>query len=174
MVLVDPALPEGVAVRTRRGRSITDAVPGIAALVNGGRSFLLDGELVAAAGRASDFYALAPRLAGSAHRASMPVSFWAFDLLWLDGELLVDRPYVERRAALEGLPLAGPCGVVPRFPGADAHDLLVACVDHDVEGVVLKRLTSRYHPGERSRFWRTMCGGSSRCLRRQGRVSIRG
>jgi hypothetical protein len=37
------------------------------------------------------------------------VSFWAFDLLWLDGDLLVDWPYAERRAALEELPLAGPC-----------------------------------------------------------------
>lgn len=174
MVLVDPALPEGVAVRTRRGRTITGDLPGVAALVGGGRRFVLDGELVAAAGRASDFYALAPRLAASPRRPSTPVSFWAFDLLWLDGDLIVDWPYAERRAALEELALAGPCGVVSRFPGADAHDLLVVCAEHDVEGIVLKRLTSRYRPGERSRNWRTMCSGSSRCLRRQGRVSIRG
>jgi bifunctional non-homologous end joining protein LigD len=82
------------------------------------------------------------------------VSFWAFDLLWVDGDLLTDRPYAERRAALEELTLAGPCGVIPRFPGSDVADLLAVCADLDVEGVVLKRLTSRYPPGERSRHWR--------------------
>jgi bifunctional non-homologous end joining protein LigD len=98
------------------------------------------------------------------------LSFWAFDLLWLDGELLVDRPYAERRAALEELGLAGPCGVVPRFPGTDAHDLLVVCADHDVEGVVLKRLTSRYRPGERSRIRRkikTPCWAATHAQRRR-------
>jgi bifunctional non-homologous end joining protein LigD len=128
-------------------------IPGIEALAVSGR-VLLDGELVAGAGRASDFYALAPRLAGAPRRSAAPVSFWAFDLLWLDGDLLIDRPYAERRQALEHLHLAGPCRVVPRYPGADAADLLGACMDNDVEGIVLKRLASRYRPGERSRFWR--------------------
>jgi bifunctional non-homologous end joining protein LigD len=87
---------------------MTAGVPGIAARVDGGRSFVLDGELVAAAGRASDFHALAPRLAGSPLRASTSISFWAFDLLWIEGELLVDLPYADRRAALEQVHLAGP------------------------------------------------------------------
>jgi hypothetical protein len=38
------------------------------------------------------------------------VSFWAFDLLWLDGDLLIDRPYAERRAELEALPFGGSAG----------------------------------------------------------------
>jgi bifunctional non-homologous end joining protein LigD len=84
----------------------------------------------------------------------VPLSFWAFDVLWLDGDLLIDEPYADRRAALEELDLAGPCALLRRFPGTDAPDLLAACVDHDVEGIVLKRLASRYRPGERSRDWR--------------------
>jgi bifunctional non-homologous end joining protein LigD len=82
------------------------------------------------------------------------VSFWAFDLLWADDESLLGRPYLERRQKLEELPLAGPCGVLPRFPGTDAADLLAACRAHDVEGIVLKRLRSIYRPGERTRHWR--------------------
>ena len=35
------------------------------------------------------------------------MSFWAVDLLWVDDEPLLDRPYSERRARLEELPLAG-------------------------------------------------------------------
>ncbi|MGH2688682.1 MAG: hypothetical protein ACRDKW_07735 [Actinomycetota bacterium] len=90
----------------------------------------------------------------SARRAGPALSFWAFDLLALDGTVLLDRPYVERRAALEALTLVGPCGVLPRFSGADAEALLAACGEHDVEGIVLERLRSVYRPGERSRSWR--------------------
>ena len=153
-VLADPSLPGGVIVRTRRGHVITGSVPGIEALGRIGRSLVLDGELVARAGRASDFYGLMPSIGNRSMRSTAPVSFWAFDVLWLDDELLVDRSYVDRRAVLDALPLDGACRVVRRFPGTDVQDLLDACVVHDVEGVVLKRLASRYRPGERSRFWR--------------------
>jgi bifunctional non-homologous end joining protein LigD len=153
-VLADPGLPGGVVVRTRRGHAITASVPGIEALGRIGRRLVLDGELVAGAGRASEFYSLMPRIGRRSIGATSPVSFWAFDVLWLDGELLVGRSYADRRAVLEELPLGGACRVVPRFPGADARDLLAACAEHDVEGIVLKRLASGYRPGERSRHWR--------------------
>jgi bifunctional non-homologous end joining protein LigD len=79
------------------------------ALAATGLRVVLDGELVAGAGTASDFYALLPRLSGYRRNqeATAAVSFWAFDLLWLDDQLLVDRPYSERRGILEDLDLAG-------------------------------------------------------------------
>jgi bifunctional non-homologous end joining protein LigD len=118
---------------------------------------VLDGELVAGAGTASDFYGLLPRLARRRHPGpAAAVSFWAFDLLCVDGEALLGRPYVERRERLEELALAGPCGVLPRYPGTDAADLLAACQAHDVEGIVLKRHRSIYRPGERTRHWRKL------------------
>jgi bifunctional non-homologous end joining protein LigD len=157
IVTVDPGLPCGVAVRTRRGHSITDQVPGIAGLATGGRRMVLDGELVAGAGTAADFYGLLPHLVRRHHPApAAPISLWAFDLLWIDDEALVERPYLERRQRLEDLELAGPCRVLPRYPGPDAADLLGACGDHDVEGIVHKRLRSIYRPGERSRHWRKL------------------
>lgn len=67
-VLVD----ERVVVRTRRGHAITDTAPGIDALAASGHRLLLDGELVANAGRASDFYALLPRVAGRRPRTPLP------------------------------------------------------------------------------------------------------
>lgn len=155
LVVVDPALPGGVCVRTRRGHAITDSVPGIGALAGLGRRVVLDGELVAGAGTASDFYGLLRRLVGRRQVGpAAAVSFWAFDLLWIDDDPLLDRPYLERRERLEALALGGPCGVLPRYPGTDAADLLEACRTHDVEGIVLKRLRSIYRPGERTRHWR--------------------
>jgi ATP-dependent DNA ligase len=46
IVVVDPSLPNGVSVRTRRGHAITEAVPGIASLAELGHRVVLDGELV--------------------------------------------------------------------------------------------------------------------------------
>jgi len=77
-------------------------------------------------------------------------------VLWLEGELLLDRSYADRWGVLEGLSLEGLCWVVRRFPGTDTQDLFDACVDQDVEGIVLKRVASRYRPGERTRHWRGM------------------
>jgi bifunctional non-homologous end joining protein LigD len=130
-------------------------VPGIEALAGPGRRLVLDGELVAGAGTASDFYGLLPRLSRRRQPGPSPaLTFWAFDLLVVDGEEILDRPYLERRRRLEELELSGPCGVLPRYHGPDAADLLAACADHDVEGIVLKRLRSIYRPGERTRHWR--------------------
>jgi bifunctional non-homologous end joining protein LigD len=147
--------PDGVTVRTRRGHPITDQVPGITGLATGGRRMVLDGELVAGAGTASDFYGLLPHLVRRRHPGpAAPVSFWAFDLLWLDDEPLLAAPYVERRARLEALGPVGAVRVLPRWPGDAAVDLLAACAEHDVEGIVLKRLRSIHRPGERTRHWR--------------------
>jgi bifunctional non-homologous end joining protein LigD len=88
---------------------------------------------------------LGPSLAG-ARRNSTPLTFCCFDVVWMDDEL--------RLAILEQLDLPKPIGVVPRFEGDDAADLLQACEVNGVEGVVIKRLGSLYWPGKRTSEWR--------------------
>jgi len=84
----------------------------------------------------------------------VPVAYLAFDLLYLDGQDLVDLPYTARRELLEGLELDGP-GVVavpPVFAG-DGAAALATSLERNLEGVVAKRRDSRYEPGRRSRSW---------------------
>ena len=59
-----------------------------------------------------------------------------------------------RRALLEdlGLEVPGAVQVPPAFPG-DAAALLAATRAQDLEGIVLKRPASLYHPGRRTREW---------------------
>ncbi len=78
----------------------------------------------------------------------------AFDLLELDGEPLIDLPLAERRARLEELviPGAGSVSVSPQFDDGDA--LLAVAREQGLEGVVAKRLDSRYQPGRRVAEWR--------------------
>ncbi len=96
---------------------------------------------IVGAGRAGDFYGLTPRMALNPARAGSgcPVTFVTFDVLHLDGSDVCSLPYVERRALLEGLGLAGPCWHVIDSLDCYPLDALLACVDLGVEGLIAKR-----------------------------------
>lgn len=143
----------------RSGTEITVAYPELAGLASALDNAVLDGEIVAldAGGRPS-FSALAERMhvrepARAARLATaVPVTYVIFDLLRFDGIDLTPLPYAQRRAALEALPLDGGQWLVsPRF--ADGAATAAAARDHNLEGVVAKRLGSVYRPGIRSPDW---------------------
>src|SRR3954452_13854287 len=126
----------------------------------GARRAVLDGEIVTFDddGRPS-FERLQSRmhLTGEAairRRAQeTPAVYVLFDLLWLDDASLMDRPYHERRAALEQLDLHGPAWQTPASHRGDGAALLAATREQGLEGVVAKRLDSHYEPGRRSGAW---------------------
>ena len=154
-------LDDSVHIRTRSGRAITDGVPELTPLGEaiGGHCAILDGELVAGQGRPDDFYRLAPRLAARRPAAvrhwlnRAPLTLAVFDVLHLDGRDLTTRSYAERRSQLESLALSGPAWCTVASYRSDGLGLLAACADLDMEGLVAKRLSSRYRPGQRSRDW---------------------
>ena len=83
----------------------------------------------------------------------MPVSLLVFDLLHLDGTSLAGAPYDERRAALEGLDLAGDRWAVPPAFDGQGAEALAASQAQGLEGVLAKRHDSVYLPGRRSPHW---------------------
>ena len=92
-----------------------------------------------------------PPSGGSA--AAAPVVYAIFDLLYLDGHSLMDLPYRERRERLEALELGGPAWRVPAARPGEGRRLLEATQAQGLEGVVAKRLDSRYEAGRRSGAW---------------------
>jgi bifunctional non-homologous end joining protein LigD len=146
-----------VRVRTRKGRDITGSVPELAQPPQRlrKRDAILDGELIVGGGGATDFYRLGPRLARRGQRASAdcPVTFVAFDVVWLDGASTCARPYLERRRLLERLRVESGCWRTVDSYDVDPLDLLIACDRLDIEGVVAKRVNGRYVPGQRSPAW---------------------
>jgi ATP dependent DNA ligase domain len=81
------AIDEAVRVWTRRGHEMTHRLPELASLPDMlNTRVVLDGELVAGQGRASDFYSVLPRVARSA-----PLSFVAFDVLAYNGAPVIDE-----------------------------------------------------------------------------------
>jgi bifunctional non-homologous end joining protein LigD len=143
----------------RSGAEITAAYPELASLGSTVPSVVLDGEIVVLddAGRPS-FGALSERIhVREAHRArllaaSRPVTYMIFDVLNLDGVDLTRRPYRERRDRLEALFLAGDHWLCP--PAfTDGPATRAAAEENAIEGVMAKRVTSVYRPGQRSADW---------------------
>ena len=138
---------------SRNGFDWTGKYPGIcaAAAKLRCRSALLDGEVAIQDehGR-TDFEGLARAIAFAPHR----LIFFAFDLLHLDGESLVDVPLQERRARLRKLLRPDPRSPLQfseAFEG-DAAALFAEAERLELEGIVSKRAESRYRSG-RSKTW---------------------
>ena len=153
-----------VRLNSRTGRDISHAYPELAAIpgLPSSRTAVLDGEIVAFAdGPWPDFEALQQRMNISSAAqarllaAQVPVSYLAFDVLWLDGESRLELPYVHRRELLDsfGLP-GGRWQAPPSFVGESGVGIQAVSVQQNLEGVVAKRLQSRYEPGRRSPAWR--------------------
>jgi DNA ligase-1 len=127
--------------------------------------FLIDGEIVPFAGGAvSPFQHLQRRLGRKRPSAAVlkkyPVAIIAFDLLWEDGELLMERPLRDRRARLGAL--AQRTRVGAHLNVTDVHEVTTeqeivrtfeAAKNRRNEGVMLKDPESVYAPGRRGKMW---------------------
>jgi bifunctional non-homologous end joining protein LigD len=145
-----------VTLRTRQGRECSADFPELAAIADalGRRRVTLDGELVCLRndGR-PDFARLRGRLAGG-NRNPPPALLQLFDLLHLDGRSTRSLPYRQRRALLEELGLDGPAWRTPTSVVLErAAPFIARVAELGLEGVVAKRLDSRYTPGRRSAAW---------------------
>jgi bifunctional non-homologous end joining protein LigD len=149
---------------SRTGQDITRDYPELTSLGTAldGRQAVLDGEVVALGGDGwPDFELLQQRMNARPGPASqrllseVPVTYLAFDLLHLDGRSLLDEPYQQRRAQLTGLGLTGAhWQTPPSFTSEAGADVQAVSVQQGLEGIVAKRLASRYEPGKRTGSWR--------------------
>jgi DNA ligase D-like protein (predicted ligase) len=144
-----------VQLRSRNDNDFNSTYPGIVkALAQMPDETVIDGELVALdeGGRPS-FNTLQNH--GS---AGVPLHFFIFDLLTLDGRDVMAEPLVKRRELIERhvLPkLADPIRYSPILEAALA-DLISSVKAQGLEGLVAKRRDSRYEPGLRSGAWQKM------------------
>jgi ATP-dependent DNA ligase len=144
---------EEVFLQSRNGKPLGRYFPELR--LPAGR-YVLDGEIVVrgADGR-EDFDALGQRIHPAASRierlaGETPAVYVAFDLLAEDGDDLLERPFQERRAALETL-LAE-----PSFADAPIELMRTAATAveaarwlRDAEGAMAKERSAPYLPGQR-------------------------
>ncbi len=146
---------------SRKGNDITVTYPELRKLGEelGSTQVWLDGEIVAMDNGRPSFPALQQRMHVQHDRQarslanSVPVTYLIFDVIHLDGQSCVDLPYTERRRLLEGLELRGPHWNISPSYTVEGAAMVETAREQELEGVLAKRLTSRYFPGRRTPDW---------------------
>jgi bifunctional non-homologous end joining protein LigD len=87
-------------------------------------------------------------------RTRREAALYIFDVLSVDGTDTIDLAYEDRRRLLDQLVEPGANWTVPAHRTGDGAELLAATAEQGLEGVIAKRLGSRYRPGTRSKEWR--------------------
>lgn len=152
-----------VKIYSRQLSDVTASLPEVAEAVRQGlatEEAVVEGEVVGVdeAGRPLPFQQLMRRFRRvhdvAALAQEIPVQLYLFDLLYVDGESLIDMPNRERWQRLEGVAIGLP--LVPRIEPQTVEEgeaFAEAARQAGHEGVMAKDLRSGYTPGVRGRAW---------------------
>jgi DNA ligase-1 len=151
-----------VRIFSRRLSDVTKSLPDIVSIASGfgADELLVDGEVVAVdgSGRPLPFQDLMRRFR-RVHDVEelvkeIPLELYLFDIIYLDGKLLIDSAYEERRKILTEV-----CGENLLADGMvtdniqEAEKFLNEALEKGHEGLVAKALDSDYSPGHRGKKW---------------------
>jgi bifunctional non-homologous end joining protein LigD len=123
------------------------------------RSAVLDGEICVLDENDRPSFALlqqrmkADPVTAMKRSKTLPVQYFLFDVLFLDGKLTIDLPWTRRRELLEGVTVKGPNWELSPARVGEGRAMLETARMHNLEGIVAKRLDGAYEPGRRSPTW---------------------
>jgi DNA ligase D-like protein (predicted ligase) len=137
------------ALFSRRGKSFNKKFPDVFdSLVALPRGTAIDGEIVALDDQGRpDFHLLT-----HSRKSSSRICFYVFDVLFFENHDATQLPLFERRELLKSIQLKTPMKLLESFQ-TSAAEMLSVVREHNLEGVVAKRLDSPYEPGRRSGAW---------------------
>lgn len=152
-----------VRIFSRRLSDVTESIPDVVRLVRERipeRNMILEGEVTAIGGngRPLPFQDLMRRFTRVKEVEKMvdaiPLKLHLFDVLHHGGMLLIDEAYEDRWNLLEKLVPADLLAVRTVTDSPDeANELLSEALEEGHEGLMAKRLNSRYTPGSRGKRW---------------------
>jgi DNA ligase-1 len=153
---------DDVQIFSRALNNVTAAVPEVVEAVRAlpGRDLILDGEVLSLTpqGRPQPFQITARRFNRKLDldrlRAELPLSPFWFDLLYLDGQPLLDEPQSRRFAELARL--SPPAALIPHTRTADpeqAAGFVHRAIEQGHEGVMAKSVAAPYAAGARGQSW---------------------
>lgn len=145
---------------SRRLEDVTGALPDVIAQLLGAtdHDVIIDGEVIAIKnGKPMPFQSVLRRLRRrhGVAEATEAVELVpnVFDILWLDGETLIDLPLTERRKKLESVLKMF---IAPQVVSSDALEIEKTYINALVaghEGIMIKVPGSPYSPGQRGKNW---------------------
>jgi len=149
----------GAELQNRRLRWITPRYPEISESLTESPETVLDGEITVFKEGVPDFASLATRdhqtdrLRIDYLSRSMPATYVVFDVLFLEGESLMDRPLTERKEILKNALQETDSVIIVDYLEEKGEAYFQAAVGLGLEGVMAKRKSSPYLPGIRSPDW---------------------
>ncbi len=141
-----------VRLQSTAGHDVSERWPEFAGLADSinATSAILDGELVVFDDDGRPRFELVQRSGVGSDRQAV---IQLFDVLQIDGNDTIDLPYLDRRRLLDQLVEQGDNWTVPAYRIGDGPTLLAATAERGLEGVIAKRINSRYRPGTRTKDW---------------------
>ena len=129
-----------VRLMSRNKLDLSDAYAGVTrALGHQVHDFVIDGEIAAVKDGRTSF-----ALLQQARRMKVPIQYFVFDIISIDGKAVTKRPVLERKAVLKkALTWRKPLRFVDHVVGDGEASLNTAC-EQGLEGVIAKRTASRY------------------------------
>lgn len=152
-----------VRIFSRRLTEVTTSIPDIVEQVNNNvrcNEAIIEGEVIAVSSdvRPLPFQNLMRRFRRIKRIKEMlkeiPIKLYLFDIIYLDGQLLIDRPYRERRRILSEI--SGEIEIVPQLLTSDpkrAQEFFEEAKKKGHEGLMAKKIESKYTPGRRGKKW---------------------
>ncbi len=144
-----------VRIESRNGHLLNRQFPELEQVAISADTAIIDGEIVAYDANGMPSFSLMQQrtgFVGGEARSRTAVSLVAFDLLYLNGYDLRDVVLSERSKLLRSVVRAGKYVRISESFTGSGEQVLQAAREHGLEGVVAKRLDSKYESG-RSRSW---------------------
>ena len=153
---------DDIRIYSRRLKDVTESFPEIVSLIREkiqAKEVVVEGEIIGVKdGKPIPFQFLMRRVRRiedfKRYMRKFPVEIYLFDILYLDGEMLIDKPYIERRKILEDI--SNGIKLVPQIVTNsvdEAEDFFRRAIEGGHEGLVAKKPDSDYSPGTRGKKW---------------------
>lgn len=151
---------ENTTLRNKRNKDVTDIYPELSGIHKcAKKKCILDGELVIFKDGKPDFYSLQARSLKSdtfkikLAAKKMPVQFVAYDMIYIDGERITDKPLMERKELMaENLSESNDLSI-SRYIEKEGIAFFELAKKQGLEGIVAKKKYGKYYIGKRTREW---------------------
>lgn len=147
-------------LRNKRNKDVTEIYPELGGIHNfAKKKCILDGELVVFNNGVPDFFALqsrslkSDRLKIKIAAAKNPVQFVAYDMIYLNGECITNKPLMERKKLMSNNITEGENFSISRFIERDGIKFFELAKQKGLEGIVAKKKDGKYYIGKRTREW---------------------
>src|ERR1700719_2884882 len=137
---------------SRNGLPLEQKFPAISKAVSRLKlpSTVLDGEIVAVDENGIPRFQLLQRFQ---KQPTAPTLYYAFDVLWYNGDDLTGNPILDRRSVLERVLKPGAGIQLGSYVEDEGKALFNLTKEKGMEGIIAKRKDSIYRPGKRTSDW---------------------